>query len=166
MAGETGDVPQVALELGGSIASQLRGYLTDQFWMVVGLVLLGMVFGIATAGGARLSKYGLDRRLPWRDYERRVLMLKRIAYAFGAGWTFLALLVFLQGELPALVLLGVCLAGVAGLGTPKMYDLLRWTFYKALPALGHWLMEVFFPAVGRYLLERFNATKSLLSKKE
>lgn len=132
---------QVVMDLGGSIASQLRNLLTDQFWVVVGFVALGMVFGIATAGGARLFRYRLDDDLPSREYARRALALKRIAYAAGTAWTLLILPVVLEGAVAIRLLLAIGLAPIAGLGTPHMYDLLRWTVYKLFPAVGHWLLD-------------------------
>jgi hypothetical protein len=127
------------------VADQLRGMLTEQRLEIAALVALGMVFGIATAGGFRLFKYRLDHDLPHRVYEERALALKRIAYAAGCIWTFLILPFFLHGGAVAIALLSVCLASIAGLGTPHMYDLLRWTAYK------------FIPAVGRYLLGRITS---------
>lgn len=142
---------QQVMQMG--VADQIRGLLTDQFWTVVGFVALGMVFGIATSGGARLFKYRLDANLPSSEYNHNALMLKRIAYVAGAAWTTLFLPLVLEGVLLARLLLAPCLGLIAGLGTPHMYDLLRWIVYK------------FLPACGRLLLERLPSLK-LLTKKE
>lgn len=129
-----------AVEGAKPILDQLRNLLTDQVWIVIGLVALGMVFGIATAGAARLFRWSLDKSLPNSEYNRRSDILKRIAFGFGTAWTFLILLAFIVGGVYVKVLLAVCLALVAGVGTPYMYDLLKWAIYTLAPAVGRWIL--------------------------
>lgn len=124
-----------------SIVDQLRGMLTDQFWTVIALVALGMVFGIASAGAARLFKYRLDDALSARMYHENALALKRIAFVSGALWTFAVLLFFITGDVFVKGLMSLCLAAIAGLGTPHMYDLLKWVAYTLAPSVGRWLLE-------------------------
>lgn len=123
------------------IVEQLRGLLTDQFWIVLGMVFLGAVFGIACAGAARLWRYWLDPDLPAREYESHVLSLKRWAFAAGALWTSAILIFLIDASLVVRLLLAVALGPITGLFTPVCYDLLRWVAYTAAPAVGKWLLD-------------------------
>lgn len=123
------------------IVEQLRGLLTDQVLVVLGMVLLGAVFGIACAGAARLWKYRLDPDLPAREHSRRILTLQRIAFAAGSLWTAAILVVLIEADLSVRLLMAVCLGPIAGLATPYVYDLLRWAVMQLAPAIGKWLLE-------------------------
>lgn len=123
------------------IVEQLRGLLTDQVLTVLAMVALGMIFGIACAGGARLFQYRLDPELPAREYKRRVTALSRIAFLAGMVWTSAILFLLIEASTAVRLLMAAGLGPIAGLGTPFMYDLLKWIVYVMLPQLGRWALD-------------------------
>jgi hypothetical protein len=68
-------------------------------------------------------------------------VLKRVAFGFGAAWTAAILYFLIEADIAVRLLMAAGLGPVAGLGTPHMFDLLKWLVYTAAPAVGRWLLE-------------------------
>ncbi len=131
------------------IVEQLRQLFTDQVWVVLGMVALGMVIGIAFAGAARLLKFRLDDDLPKREFDRRILRLKQIAFVSSWVWTTAILFLLIEASAWVKLMMSVGLGPVAGIGTPYMFDFLKWVVLTVAPTVGNWILERIKELIGK-----------------